>query len=171
METIAEVRASEYLRDGKIKPENVKAFILAYNLACSEIVEAFDDDCVSEMVSDKAECHALGNPITIHADGAYKGYKEGIKDTIKQIKYLFDCDDVSLAEPEIQPNDAFESDYKEYEKENPDFRKYLTDSTYFELMDWYDFKHGIETSEDDCASDEAHEFAEYVWVKILGRKL
>lgn len=171
MKTIAEEKAQELVKTGVIKPSQVKTFVMAYNLACREIVDIFNEDYIKEMVSDKAECYALGNPITIHADGAYKGYKEGIKDTIMQIKYYLK-DDPDI-EPEIETNEAFEADFKEYEKENPKYREYLTDSTYFELMDWYDLTHETKTEKDEdgdivCASDEAHEFGKYVWVKIFG---
>ena len=40
-------------------------------------------------------------------------------------------------------------------------------------MDWYDLTHETKTEKDEdgdivCASDEAHEFGKYVWVKIFG---
>lgn len=90
METTAEIRAKEFLKDGKIKPEDVKTFILAFNAACTEIVETFDDEYIDEMVSDEAECHILGNPITLAGGAAYRGYRQGIKDAVRHIKYWFD---------------------------------------------------------------------------------
>jgi hypothetical protein len=55
---------------------------------------------------------------------------------------------------------------QEYENEYPDWLKYFTDSTYYELMSWYEYKHGIETSDEEPYSDEAHNFANYVYEKV-----
>jgi len=90
METTAKVRAEEFIRDGRIKPEDVKTFILAFNAACTEIVENFDDDYINEMVSDRAVGRDFGNPITMCGDAAYRGYRQGIKDAVERIKYWFD---------------------------------------------------------------------------------
>ena len=38
--------------------------------------------------------------------------------------------------------------FKQYREENPDWDKYLTDSTYYELMDWYDYKMGLLMTQD-----------------------
>lgn len=68
----------------------------------------------------------------------------------------------------IKVNKEFEEDIKAYAQENPKWLDYLSDSTCFELMDWYDAAHNIHTNENECSSDKAHEFAEYVWRKKLG---
>lgn len=59
----------------------------------------------------------------------------------------------------------YEKLFEQYKQQNPDWAEYLTDSTYYELMDWYDYNHGIDNEE--CNSDEAHEFVNYIWDKYI----
>lgn len=59
----------------------------------------------------------------------------------------------------------YEQLFKQYGQENPDWAEYLTDSTYYEMVDWYDYAHGNDN--DECSSDEAREFANYVWNKYV----
>ena len=59
----------------------------------------------------------------------------------------------------------YEKLFEQYKQQNPDWAEYLTDSTYYELMDWYDYNHGIDNEE--CNSDEAHEFVSYIWYKYI----
>lgn len=61
-------------------------------------------------------------------------------------------------------NKKFDFDFEEYKKSNPNWEKYLTDSTYYELMDWYDSKYGLCCEEHN--SDEARDFADYIWDKL-----
>lgn len=60
--------------------------------------------------------------------------------------------------------DKFNSAYHCFEAENPDWRDDLTDSTYYEVAEWYDEFLGIANSE--SLSDEAYKFADYVWRKF-----
>ena len=69
----------------------------------------------------------------------------------------------------MEQNKQFDLEFEEYKIENPDWEKYLTDSTFYELMDWYDFKHGLGCEEH--ASEEAHDFAKYIWSKIVDERL
>lgn len=68
----------------------------------------------------------------------------------------------------------YTSVFEQFKNEHPDWDKYgITDSLAWDLMDWYDIKHNItpdldEDGEAICASDEAHEFARYIWTEILG---
>ena len=59
---------------------------------------------------------------------------------------------------------TFDKDFEKYKQENPDWNLFLTDSTYYELMDWYDAKHGL--GDEDSNSDEARSFASYVWSAV-----
>lgn len=68
----------------------------------------------------------------------------------------------------IKINKEFEKDIEAYAQEHPKWLDYLSDSTCFELMEWYDAAHNIHTDEDEASSDKAHEFAQYVWCKKLG---
>lgn len=58
----------------------------------------------------------------------------------------------------------FETAFTAFEKENPNWENGLTDSTYYELAEWYDEFLGIANSE--SLSDEAHQFADYIWRKF-----
>ncbi len=64
----------------------------------------------------------------------------------------------------METNKQLHALFKQYEAENPNYRQYLTDSTYYELMSWYDDKHGYYDL--DGYSDDAHAFANYVWNEI-----
>ena len=68
---------------------------------------------------------------------------------------VFICDDMRT---------KFSSAYNCFEEQNPDWRDCLTDSTYYELAEWYDEFLGIANSE--SLSDEAYKFADYVWRKL-----
>jgi len=68
---------------------------------------------------------------------------------------VFICDDTRK---------KFSSAYNCFEEQNPDWRDGLTDSTYYELAEWYDEFLGIANSE--SLSDEAYKFADYVWRKL-----
>lgn len=63
----------------------------------------------------------------------------------------------------IPRNDAFESAFSVFEKENPDWRNTLSDSTYNELAEWYDVFQGENKEE---LTNIAWAFANYVWNKI-----
>lgn len=69
----------------------------------------------------------------------------------------------NLIEPKVV-NGEFETAFAEFEKKNPNWKKYLTDSTYYELAEWYDEYLGI--SNPESCSDEAHKFAKYIWENI-----
>lgn len=55
----------------------------------------------------------------------------------------------------------FDKLFEEFKKENPDWDKRLTDSTYYDFAVWYDEKHGL--ANPDHYSDEGCTFAGYVW--------
>ena len=69
----------------------------------------------------------------------------------------------NLLEPK-EVNKEFDAYFVEFEKQNPDWKKNLTDSTYHELAEWYDEHLGI--SNPESCSDKAHEFAKYIWDNI-----
>lgn len=61
----------------------------------------------------------------------------------------------------IRDTPDYEAEFSEFRKDNPTWEKYLTDSTYYEMMSWYDGKHGLANKDD--YSDEGRAFANYVW--------
>ena len=63
----------------------------------------------------------------------------------------------------VPKNEAFESAFSVFEKENPDWRNTLSDSTYNELAEWYDVFQGENKEE---LTDIAWAFANYVWSNI-----
>jgi hypothetical protein len=63
----------------------------------------------------------------------------------------------------VPKNEAFELAFSVFEKENPDWRSTLSDSTYNELAEWYDVFQGENKEE---LTDTAWAFANYVWNKI-----
>ena len=65
-----------------------------------------------------------------------------------------------LLEPKVV-NEEFETAFAEFEKKNPNWKEDLTDSTYYELAEWYDEYLGI--SNPESVSDKSYDFADYVW--------
>ena len=63
-----------------------------------------------------------------------------------------------------EKKEDFDSAFIVFEKQNPDWKENLTDSTYYELAEWYDEFIGYANNE--SLSDKAHEFASYVWSKF-----
>ena len=63
-----------------------------------------------------------------------------------------------------EKKEDFDSAFIIFEKQNPDWKEGLTDSTYYELAEWYDEFIGVANNE--SLSDKAHEFASYVWRKL-----
>jgi len=63
-----------------------------------------------------------------------------------------------------EKREDFDSAFTVFEKQNPDWKEDLTDSTYYELAEWYDEFIGCANNE--SLSDKAHEFAFYVWRKF-----
>jgi hypothetical protein len=59
----------------------------------------------------------------------------------------------------------FKKDFDEYLKKNPDFYENLTDSSYFELADWYTEKYAPEICKERNTC-EAYEFARWVFEGI-----
>ena len=59
----------------------------------------------------------------------------------------------------------YEDLFKQYQEENPDWEKFLTDSTYYELMSWFDYK--AKLAVDDYYTDEARDFANYIWYTYI----
>ena len=59
----------------------------------------------------------------------------------------------------------FKNDFDEYLKQNPDFYDNLTDSSYFELADWYTGKYAPEICKERNIC-EAYEFARWVFEGI-----
>ncbi|MBP5457616.1 MAG: hypothetical protein J6Y37_14085 [Paludibacteraceae bacterium] len=60
-----------------------------------------------------------------------------------------------------ETKEEFESAFLVFEKRNPEWRDGLTDSTYYDIAEWYD--EFVGTANSESLSDKAHEFAYYVW--------
>ena len=65
-------------------------------------------------------------------------------------------------------NKDYEALFKQFKKENPDWKKYLTDSIYYDLAGWYDVKKGIANPDD--YSEEGLKFTGYIWHKYFEEK-
>jgi hypothetical protein len=99
------------------------------------------------------------------ADDWYVSDGWGVLDSVPCTKDGEELDENEVkADPE-QVKKLFNQYFEEYKKDNPDWEEYFSDSTYYEIADWYDSKHG--TNFEDVASKEAIEFATYVWENIL----
>lgn len=66
-------------------------------------------------------------------------------------------------------SELFDREFEEFKSENPDWKKYLTDSTYYDILNWYEKKHGL--CSDDEYSEEGYDFAGYVWENHIGKIL
>ena len=64
----------------------------------------------------------------------------------------------------IERNEVFDVCFELFKRDNPDWENELSDSTYYELAEWYDDFHG--KANGDYLSDKSYEFADYVWRKI-----
>ena len=65
---------------------------------------------------------------------------------------------------EKNKKELYEKEFEQYKKDNPDWERTMTDSTYYELMKWYDVRRNQDSEE---PSDDARNFAEYVWNNII----
>ena len=63
-----------------------------------------------------------------------------------------------------ETKEEFDSAFIVFEQRNQEWKNDLSDSTYYELAEWYDEYLGIANNE--SLSDKAYEFANYVWRKI-----
>ena len=63
-----------------------------------------------------------------------------------------------------EKKEDFDSAFTVFEKQNPNWKEGLTDSTYYELAEWYDEFSGLANNE--SLSHKANEFAYYVWQKL-----
>ena len=85
-------------------------------------------------------------------------FLDGTTDTIKEGEYR-----VSRATTKRK---FFTNVRQKMEKEQPSTFECLTDSSYFELQDWFDGHFGIEQDDDGDCSGLAREFANFVWDSI-----
>lgn len=60
-------------------------------------------------------------------------------------------------------NEKYEEYFKNYKEENPDWDTYLTDSTYYELKEFYAHKTKQPFDDDNGYPDDVDDFASYVW--------
>ena len=81
-------------------------------------------------------------------------------DAITAVEYASDCEIKTLYNKIIS----------QYEKENCDLYDYFTDSTYFELKDWFAYNCGLVNGEDDYKDPQfVYAFVEHAW-KVLCEK-
>ncbi len=64
----------------------------------------------------------------------------------------------------MKKNEKFDEAFEQFKLHDPKWFEYLTDYTYFELMDWYDKTYHLGNGRHN--SMEATEFADYAWDKI-----
>lgn len=64
----------------------------------------------------------------------------------------------------MKENQKFEELFEQFKKESPISLQYLSDSTYFEMMDWYDSYYGFNK---EGNSSQARKFAIYIWDKYI----
>lgn len=60
-------------------------------------------------------------------------------------------------------NEKYEEYFKKYKEENPDWDRYLTDSTYYELKDFYAHETNQPFDDDNGYTDDVDDFGYYVW--------
>ena len=72
------------------------------------------------------------------------------------------------APKDLYTNEEFDSAFIVFEQRNQEWKNNLSDSTYYELAEWYDEYLGIANNE--SLSDKAYEFAKYVWRKLKYRE-
>lgn len=61
-------------------------------------------------------------------------------------------------------NERFQNDFNEYLKHDPQYYQYFTDSSYYELADWYNTKYAPELASEKNIP-EAYEFAKWAFDK------
>ena len=72
----------------------------------------------------------------------------------------------------METNERFEKALKRFAEERPTWLDYFSDSTFFELMDWFDYNYHPEfNTEEGEHTDEAHDFANYVFDKVEDKSL
>lgn len=66
----------------------------------------------------------------------------------------------------MEINKKFDKAFELFKIENPKWDEYLTDSTYYDLMDWYANKYGFEWDDKNGYDDEVGEFATHIWEQL-----
>ena len=60
----------------------------------------------------------------------------------------------------------FSERFELFKKENPTWEDHLTDSTYYDIMEWYADKYGFEWDDENGYADEVGDFTTYCWKQI-----
>ncbi len=61
----------------------------------------------------------------------------------------------------------FANAFEKFKIDNPMWDKYLTDSVYNELMDWYSENYNLKWINDEIGyPNEVYEFSKYIWKQI-----
>ena len=63
-------------------------------------------------------------------------------------------------------NKKFDEAFELFKEEYPKWDEYLTDSTYYELKDWYAAKYGFEWDDENGYPTEVSEFGDYIWRQL-----
>lgn len=69
----------------------------------------------------------------------------------------------------FERNCEFDVCYDTFRRSFPNFEDGLTDSSYYDLAEWYDEFHDMANNE--YLSEKAYEFADYVWYNILKHEI
>lgn len=96
----------------------------------------------------------------------WDGFHNCAENLLRDVKALLNGTGEIIISSEVTPaNEQYDKDFEEFRKENPDWNKYLTDSTYYEIMEWYENKYGL--ANEEHYTDEARNFAYYIWMKYI----
>lgn len=57
--------------------------------------------------------------------------------------------------------------FERYKCENDDWSEYITDSTYYEIQDWFTYKCGCGFNDDNGFPDFVYEFSQHIWELLL----
>lgn len=62
----------------------------------------------------------------------------------------------------------YEECFEKFKEKNPDWERFLTDSTYYDLMEFYSCETKQYEDEDKGYPDDVYAFAHYCWMNLMG---
>ena len=101
-------------------------------------------------------------------------YKD-LKDSIFFITYkshqrcIFNIDGITHFElaSDDEKKRLYELLFEQFKYENGGWSEYITDSTYYEIQDWFAYKCGCEFNDENGYPDFVYEFSQYIWGLLL----
>lgn len=67
----------------------------------------------------------------------------------------------------MKTNEKYEAFFEKFNESNPDWEEHASDSTYYELADYYAIETGQPFDDDNGYPDDVYAFAHYVWDKYI----